>query len=152
MEPKSVSIPNEIMLATVSDILRDGGTVEMSVKGNSMSPFIRNGRDSVKLKLLSDVQVGDIVLAELMPGHYVVHRIHSIDDRKLTLKGDGNLDATESCTRDDVRGTVIGIVKPGRRGFDCTSDSFKRMSRLWVNAPRIIRRCCLSVYVRIKIL
>ena len=70
----------------------------------------------------------------------------------VQLKGDGNLDSTESCTLKDVCGTVTAILRKGRRRIDCRTPRFMRMSRRWVAAPRIVRRYILGFYRRIKFL
>ena len=152
MKTNKIVLPNAIMLGEVSRFLSEGRTVIIATKGASMSPFIRGERDSVELIKKPDVEVGDIVLCQLTPGHYVLHRINAVNGENLRLKGDGNLDATEHCTKADVCGTVVAILRRGTRRIDCTSGGFKRRSRRWVAAPRIVRRYCLGFYRRIKIL
>lgn len=152
MKTNKIVLPNAIMLGEVSRFLSEGRTVIIATKGASMSPFIRGERDSVELIKKPDVEVGDIVLCQLTPGHYVLHRINAVSGDNLRLKGDGNLDATEYCTKADVCGTVVAILRRGTRRIDCTTGGFKRRSRRWVAAPRIVRRYCLGIYRRIKIL
>lgn len=77
-----------------------------------MLPFIRPDKDSVVLKKKDSVSIGDIVLADLK-GRYVLHRVIKEDGEKLTLMGDGNVRGTESCSRKDVLGTVVTIMKNG---------------------------------------
>lgn len=152
MKTTRVILPNAVLLGEVSRFLADGRSVVIKTKGSSMSPFIRGGRDSVELLKMPSAEVGDIVLCLIAPGRYVLHRIHAIDGDAVTLKGDGNLDATESCTVSDICGTVTAILRPGGRRLDCRSEGFRRKSRLWVSAPRIVRRYCLGIYRRIKFL
>ena len=152
MIARKVILPNAVMLGEVSRLLQEGHTVTIMTKGSSMSPFIRGERDSVELVKKDTVEVGDIALCHLGNGHYVLHRVNAVKGDKIRLKGDGNLDATESCTIQDVCGTVTGIFKGDKRRFDCTSPGFKRASRMWVNAPRVVRRYCLGIYRRVKIL
>lgn len=152
MKTNKIVLPNAIMLGEVSRFLDEGRSVIIATKGASMSPFIRGERDSVELLKKPGVEVGDIVLCQLVPGHYVLHRIKEIDGQNITLKGDGNLDGTEHCTVNDVCGTVVAILRKGEKRIDCTTPCFKRRSRSWVNAPRIVRRYALGIYRRIKIL
>lgn len=152
MSSRRVILPNAVMLGEVSRLLEEGHTVTIMTKGSSMSPFIRGERDSVNLVKRPVVQIGDIVLAHLGKGHYVLHRVHALDGERVTLKGDGNLDAAESCTLADVCGTVTAILMGDKLRFDCTKPSFKRACRRWVAAPRIVRRYFLGIYRRIKIL
>lgn len=152
MNQKRVILPNAVMLKEVRDFLEQGHSVTIMTKGCSMSPFIRGERDSVELVKRETVVPGDIVLAHLGGGHYVLHRVNSIDGDKVVLKGDGNLDATEQCSLSDICGTATLILKGDKPRFRCDSAWFKRASRRWVSAPRLVRRYCLGIYRRIKIL
>ena len=152
MKTNRIVLPNAIMLGQVSEFLREGKSVVIMTKGQSMSPFIRGERDSVELELLPSVEVGDIVLAQLSHGHYVLHRVNAISGDKVRLKGDGNLDGTEACTLQDICGTAIAIIKPGDRRLDCLAPRWKRRFRRWVAAPRIVRRIVLGFYRRLKFL
>lgn len=108
-------LPNEVVLEEAATLLEEGREVSITPLGSSMLPFIRDGKDTVTLKLLSHIEVGDIVLARLPGPRYVLHRVVDRNRSLLTLMGDGNLRGTESCTRDDVMGTVTAINgrKPG---------------------------------------
>ena len=145
-------IPNAIMLGEVTRMLQEGHSVVIMTKGASMSPFIRGERDSVELLRRPSADPGDIVLAQIAPGHYVLHRLMAIDGETVTLKGDGNLDGTERCTAADICGTAIAIIRPGGRRIDCTAPRWQRRFRRWVAAPRTVRRIVLGIYRRIKIL
>ncbi len=145
-------IPNSVMLGEVSRMLDEGHSVVIMTKGASMSPFIRGERDSVELFKEPSVSVGDIVLAQIAPGHYVLHRLHALDGDRVTLKGDGNLDGTESCTLGDICGTAVAILRPGGRRIDCTTPRWRRRFRRWVGSGRTVRRIVLGIYRRIKIL
>lgn len=133
-------IPNHILLEEVATLLQEGRDVTLSPKGTSMLPFIKEGRDSVILRRLPDVEEGDIVLARL-DNRYVLHRVLSANHNRLTLMGDGNLDITETCTKDDVLGTVIGVVR---------KDKSKKPSKgvLWKYLLPF-RRILLGIYRRI---
>ena len=152
MNPVKRVIPNAIMLGEVSRMLDEGHSVVIMTKGASMSPFIRGERDSVELVKQPSYAVGDIVLAQIAPGHYVLHRIHSMDGEDIVLKGDGNLDGTEKCKLANLCGTAVAVLRPGGRKLDCTTKCARRMFRRWVSAPRIVRRIVLGFYRRIKIL
>lgn len=102
-------LPNEVVLEEAGKLLEEGREVVLTPLGNSMLPFIRGGKDEVTLKTMPDVEVGDIVLARLPGPTYVLHRVVDCNFNLLTLMGDGNIRGTESCTRDDVMGTVTSI-------------------------------------------
>lgn len=111
-------IPNEILLAEVNLLLKEGRDVELMTRGNSMNPFIRGDRDSVILRKMpeSELTPGDIVLAEYKQGSYVLHRVLEICGEEVVLMGDGNLYGKERCRKENISGTAIAIVKPsGKR-------------------------------------
>ncbi len=145
-----VVLPNEILLGEVSKMLREGHQVVIMTKGNSMLPFIRGDKDSVNLELRQDVQPGDIVLALLKPGHYVLHRVASRQGDRLILHGDGNLRGNEECSVGDVVGTAISIIRPSGRTRDCTTRASKRAAALWNGLPLLARRVYLAINRRLR--
>lgn len=109
-----IIVPNVILLSEVERMLKEGKQVTLRAKGNSMLPFIRNGRDSVMLTGKFQLQKGDIVLAKTNQGTFVLHRIIRLNEQTITLMGDGNLRGTETCERKDVFGKVTTILKNGK--------------------------------------
>lgn len=148
MKKQTQILPNAMLLGEVSSLLLEGRSVVLMTKGNSMLPFIRGGKDSVELLRRIPFKVGDIALARLPDGRFVLHRIIELSDTVI-LKGDGNLDSTESCSPDDLSGVVVRIVRPDGRSTDCTTARFAEKSRFWREAPRFVRRYFLAIYRRL---
>ena len=141
-----VELPNDKLLPLVRQAIADGHTAIISVKGFSMRPFLEHLRDRVKLAPWTALHVGDAVLAEIAPGHFVLHRIIKIHDhRNLTLMGDGNIRCTESCTISDVCGVVVEYLRPGGHVIYASDPSLCRKIRLWRHLLPI-RRYPLYVY------
>ena len=141
-----VVLPNAVLLGEVEKLLSEGRQVVLMTKGSSMMPFIRGEKDSVTLEKRQTVGVGDIVLAQLRPGHYVLHRVKAVDGGSLTLHGDGNLAGDERCSVSDVAGTAVSIVLPSGRERECISESSKRAARAWNRLPKLARRIILKLY------
>ena len=119
MSPKAIhQFPNALLLGEVERLLAEGRDVVLVPKGRSMLPFIRGGTDKVLLRKASakELRVGDIVLACLAEGQYVMHRIIAIADARITLMGDGNLHDTEMVEKNDVAGVVEIITPTGQHG------------------------------------
>ncbi|MBO4757298.1 MAG: S24/S26 family peptidase [Bacteroidales bacterium] len=146
-----VVVPNSILLGEVKSMLAEGKDVVIPTKGNSMLPFIRGGRDSVNLRRLDTLEVGDIVLAEIREGVYVLHRVFAVDGDSVTLKGDGNLRNVEQCRRSDIAGTALNILKENGREADCRGRKAMRRARAWRTMPTLFRRVFLGIYRRIFI-
>lgn len=153
MNSGKITVPNAIMLGEVTRLIREGHSVVIMTKGYSMLPFIIGDRDSVELVAPDNLKPGDIALAQIRPGVYVLHRIIAIEGDGITLKGDGNLVGTEKCTVADICGVATKIILPSGKETDCTTPSFVRRSRIWRNAPYIVRRLFLGIFRRlIKVL
>ena len=144
MSVKCKILPNHILLEQVSNLISEGEDVVLRVKGESMMPFIHGDRDSVVLTHAYEVSVGDIVLCEIRPDKYVMHRIIVIRGRMLTLMGDGNYVDVEVCDTSSVRGVVVRFNRNGLT-VDCSSIWYRRLSYLWVKL-KPIRRILLGVY------
>ena len=138
---KTSQLPNDILLARAEEFLKEGREVILKAKGNSMLPFIRDGRDSVALHRCEDPQVGDIVLVKL-PDRYVMHRIIAHEGDSYTMMGDGNLRGTETFRKEDVLGKVTRIIRDGSR------EVIPGNARLW-HSLLPIRRWLLAFYRRI---
>lgn len=109
-------VGNGALFADIEHIIAEGGHVQLRVKGNSMRPFIRDGRDTVHLAPLpeSGVQRGMVVLFR-HNGLHVLHRIRSVaDDGRLTIKGDGNYRIAEHAYIADVVAYAEAIEHHGR--------------------------------------
>ena len=122
---KQISVPNAELFSEAGRLLSEGKEVTILARGNSMLPFIRGGVDKVTLASVpaavrlggggvpgvqdgegfpgaqAGIAPGDILLCEISPGHFVLHRLVRIDGERLTLMGDGNLRGVERCSRAD---------------------------------------------------
>ena len=135
-------IANEIILEDAAALMEEGREVTLRPLGSSMLPFIRGGKDSVRLKKMPSVAVGDMLLVRLRGPRYVLHRLIRKEGDNLTLMGDGNIAGTESCKEKDVIGTVVAIER-GRRVITPGN------GRWWRRIPLIVRRYLLAIYRRI---
>lgn len=145
---KTLQIANAILLPEVVRMINEGHTVTLPLRGYSMRPFLEDGRDKALLSKPKSVSIGDAVLAEITPKHYVLHRIVAIDGDNVTLRGDGNL-ATEHCRVSDVKATAIGFYRKGRQILDSVeSRKWRVYSSVWTTLFPV-RRYLLAFYRRI---
>lgn len=147
---KELQIENRKFLPEVIKLLNEGHTVTLLLRGFSMRPFLEDNRDKALLNKAKDIQVGDAVLAETAPKHYVLHRIIKIQGETVTLRGDGNL-GTEVCHVNDIHGLAIGFYRKGRTKLDKTNGfKWRTYSHIWTTLYPI-RRYLLAAYRRIWI-
>jgi hypothetical protein len=112
-----------------------------------MLPFIIGDKDSVVLRKVDTLRLGDVVLAELPGEHYVLHRIIRIEGEDITLMGDGNIRGTESCKVDNIIAKAMTILHNDKQ-IDCNGRSQRFKAKVW-HSLLPIRRYLLAIYRRI---
>ncbi len=146
------AIRNDIFFAQIEELLSEGQSVVIRVKGYSMRPFMRSDRTHVRIAPISDSErkrllVGDIVLFRYHDRH-VMHRIRHSEGEILTLAGDGNYRIWEQCRREDVIGIVTDIINFKGRRISCNSYMWHCVSSIWTTLPQLLRRIILGVLWR----
>lgn len=136
----AIRIDNELFFAEVAAQLAAGKRVRMRARGNSMLPMIRHEKDSVMLQAVSEdsFTVGSLLLVRMPQGHYLLHRLVRIEGDKLLLRGDGNLDLTEQCSRSDVMAEAVEVMR-GKRTIRKGDARWWGYWRLWPGQP-LLRR------------
>jgi hypothetical protein len=135
----TIQMDNDQFLPQVVNLLQEGHTVTLPLRGRSMRPFLEDGRDKALLKIAKHYAVGDAVLAEIAKGSFVLHRIIAIDGDDVTLRGDGNLN-NEYCKIIDIRAKAIGFYRKGRNKLDSTDGCKWRIYSWWWKRLYSIRR------------
>lgn len=147
-------VGNDAFFETVISLLREGETVTVPVKGDSMLPFIEGGVDSVVLEGIEEgsapghprrkAKAGDIVLFRA-DGRFIIHRILRIgDDGVAAIQGDGILKADDRCPSDRIFGRVVTVLKGGKRPVDVRSGLYRLKVRIWL-ALKPFRRILLGL-------
>ena len=117
---------------SIEEMIKSGATVPVFISGNSMNPFLVNGRDLVYLNgfFEEELKTGKILLFRRNDGQLVLHRLHRVlPDGKLQVVGDGQ---TRFETTDKTQ--VVAIVSDiERKGKKCSADSFgwKTVNFFW---------------------
>ena len=125
-------------------MIGEGHTVTIPLRGYSMRPFLEDGRDKAVLAAADNIRKGDVVLAEICPGQYVLHRIINIADDRIKLLGDGNI-TPEYCLRRDIKAIATAFYRKGRNTADSTEGrKWQTYSHVWMFL-RPIRRVLLKV-------
>lgn len=145
---KQIVLPNSELLEQIAQMVACGQKVTLRVKGISMRPFIEHGRDKVVLAEPGNFGKGDVVLAEIRKGQFVLHRIERIDGDKVLLRGDGNWIQTEVCAVANVRAKAVAFVRKGRN-VDTNGVLWRLYSFFWCSAPLVVRRCMLAIHRRL---
>lgn len=145
---REIKLSNAEFLPEIVKLLDEGHTVTLRLRGFSMRPFLEDNRDKALMTKATNPKVGDPVLAEIEPKHFVLHRIVRIDGDRVTLRGDGNL-GSEHCTLADVKASIIGFYRKGRTTLDRTDGwKWRTYSFIWTRLYPI-RRYLLAFYRRV---
>lgn len=132
------------LMPEVGRLIREGKTVVLPVRGNSMRPFIQNGNDCVELHPLPPVlRKGDVVLARTSKGYYVLHRVTVISPDLLTLEGDGNIGLRETCRPSDVLARAEWVIDAHKERHSLLDRRARIKWRIWYML-RPLRRVLLA--------
>lgn len=133
-------IPNELFFAWIEAEISEGHSVQLRLKGDSMYPLLRNGRDQVVLFPCNpdELRPMDVILFRYNGKHFL-HRILHIEGNRLYIQGDGSLVAKEECSKEDVIGKVHTIIRPSGKRISVKSLWWRIPSCLW-RATGIFRK------------
>lgn len=149
-ELKVKQFKNAEFLPEVVRLIDEGHTVTLLLRGISMRPFLNDNRDKAVLVGMKHVEPGIPVLAEVAKGHFVLHRIKSVNGDDIVLQGDGN-NTVERCRRSDLRAEAIGFYRKGRTSIDYVSGMKWRIySFIWIKmVSPLVRRYILGALRRV---
>ena len=133
-------IANELFFAWAEAELAAGRSVRIRLKGTSMTPLLRDGRDEVIVVpcVESELKPMDVVLFRYRGAH-VLHRIVCREGSRLLIQGDGSMVARERCVVTDVVGKVGSVIRPSGRVLSVSSWRWRLPSLLWCRLG-ILRR------------
>lgn len=126
-------VANEWFFAWVESEIGSGRSVRFRVKGNSMRPLLRNGKDEVVVEPCGreGVKRGDVILFR-HAGRYVLHRIVRKTGSRYLVQGDGVCRFCEVCGDADIIGVMTRVCRPSGKQVETDSARWRLMSRLWL--------------------
>ena len=137
------------MFKEIEQLIKEGKSVIILVKGYSMLPFIIGGVENVELfRVEEPLKVGDIVLAWVDGNRYVLHRIISIDaEGKIILMGDGNRRGVEHTSVDEVVGIAKYVINSKNKKTYLYTRGRMLGAKIWFKLLPV-RRWLLAIYRR----
>ena len=138
------------VLDNIELLVAVGESFELHVKGYSMLPMLGFGDDVIvvrRVDLEEDI-VGRIAMFRGAHNQIIVHRVLSVTDGVVVLRGDGNIIQTEECQRGEIIGVVDKVRRECGKVVDCTTPRWRRRERLWLSVPRWVRGKMLAVMRR----
>ncbi len=125
-------IPNDCFFREVERCLRAGLPVRFRVKGTSMTPLLRDGKEEVIVYPYGTAvpKRWDVVLFRYR-GNYVLHRIIGCSEGKYKMQGDGAWASYEVCSRYEVLGVVREVISPSGYRLSTASRVWRWKSIAW---------------------
>lgn len=108
-------LPPEDAMARLLAVMETGSAAPLVISGNSMSPFLIHGRDTVYLsKICRPLKKGDMILYRRDTGAYVLHRICDVTGETYTLVGDAQQKKEPGIRQDQILALVTAVQRKGK--------------------------------------
>lgn len=150
MENRKRVVEPEILVEQYRALLESGEVeaLPLVISGNSMSPFLVHGRDTVYLsRLTRPVRRGDVLLYRRQSGDYILHRVYRVEAGNLTMVGDAQMVLEAGIKAEQVIAIMTGATRKGKRqGPGCFWWEF--FEKVWIRvlpARRVLRRTYTAV-------
>lgn len=136
---------SNLLLEEAVVVLQEGKNVRLYIRGNSMFPFLRDGKDVLELCPPGDkaLRRGDVVLFRY-GGKLLLHRIIALQGDHFIMQGDSCWQSKEKAVRADIFAILFAVRYPDGRIRYCQSFSWRFYSALWLYF-RFIRPYLLAV-------
>lgn len=126
----------EVLVEEYERLLQSGEAeaLPLVISGNSMSPFLVHGRDTVFLsKPKGPFKKGDMLLYRRRNGAYILHRVYKAEKDGLTMIGDAQTEPERGIAPEQVIAKVTAVE---RKGKILSPGSFwwDFFEKVWINA------------------
>ena len=147
---KTILIEKAILMEEIRQLISQGKTVTITVKGNSMNPFMVHMRDQMTLGPWKDedLREGTVALVLDSRGTHLIHRIIKREKDRVILMGDGNVGLREDAEVKDVLGLMLSVKRKGRT-YQTEGLTWRLYSWLWM-ALTPLRRWPLGLWRRLR--
>ena len=107
----------EILLEEYRQLLEDENitALPLVISGNSMSPFLVHGRDTVYLSHLDrPAKRGDVLLYKRESGAYILHRVYKVEKDSYTMVGDAQTQLEQGIRQDQIIAIMTSALRKGK--------------------------------------
>ena len=107
----------EILLEEYRHLLNDENitALPLVISGNSMSPFLVHGRDTVYLSRLDrPAKRGDVLLYKRESGAYILHRVYKVEKDSYTMVGDAQIQLEQGIRQDQIIAIMTSALRKGK--------------------------------------
>ncbi len=110
-------ISPDILMEEYRQLLEDENiqALPLVISGNSMSPFLVHGRDTVYLSRLDrQVKKGDVLLYKRDSGAYILHRVYKVEQDSFTMVGDAQPVLEKGIRPDQIIALMTSALRKGK--------------------------------------
>lgn len=148
-------VKSAILFESLKELIENGQKVKMTVTGNSMLPFLMEGRDSVELSKSSfeEICIDDMVLIQREDGAYVMHRVLRKESDHFYMVGDAQTWIEGPLKPEQLKAKITAIYHKKTR-VDANNRWYKLLISLWrVLLPQraVILKAMKRVYKILKL-
>lgn len=119
LETKTKIMEPEVLMEEYRHLLQQDDAIDalpLVISGNSMSPFLIHGRDTIFLsRLTRPVRRGDAVLYRRDNGAYIFHRVYRVEGDTYTMVGDAQVALERGIRRDQIIAIMTSAIRKGKR-------------------------------------
>lgn len=128
-----IKIKTDNMMPVIIRLLQEGKKVRFTVTGNSMYPFLREGKDSVELGTCNypKLAVGDIILIQRHNNEYVLHRVIFKKRDIVYINGDAQQTPEGPINRMQIIARVDTVWR-GNKKIDTRNLNWRLLVYLWL--------------------
>ena len=151
MQTKHRILPPEILMEEYRELLKNESieALPLVISGNSMSPFLVHGRDTVFLsRLTRSVRKGDVLLYQRENGAYILHRVYEVEKDGLTMVGDAQCILEHGIRQEQVIAIMTSALRKGKRQKP-GSFWWEFFEKVWIRMVPL-RRVAVKGYSKIK--
>ena len=108
----------DVLLEEYRELLKDESVeaLPLVISGNSMSPFLIHGRDTIYLsRLTRPVKRGDVLLYQRENGAYILHRVYKIESDSFTMVGDAQTELEPGIRPEQVIAIMSSAERKGKK-------------------------------------
>lgn len=152
MKTQTKIVRPEVLLEEYRRLLREDPSIDalpLVISGNSMSPFLIHGRDTVYLSRLSrPVRRGDMLLYQRQNGAYILHRVYAVTPEGFTMVGDAQTVLEPGIRQEQIAAIVTRVERKGKTlAPGCFWWAF--FEKIWIRILPLRRRIC-RLYACVK--
>lgn len=121
-------------LISIEQYLMENGILTCAFRGDSMKPFLKQGRDffTVRLKTDEKCKKYDVILYRRQPNRLVLHRIISVREHDYVVLGDNCMTKEFGIRDSDIIGVVTSFRRKGKE-ITVADWQYRMYAQIWVS-------------------